>query len=87
MQLCCTSMAYSICVLLFLNNWHPVEAAMNAIANSSTSLIEEHHMESHAFRELNIQICQVINGAEMWWYTNMLKCQNLIMIHEMLVIL
>lgn len=41
MQLCCTCMAYSICVLLFLNDWHSVEAAMNALAYSLTSVIED----------------------------------------------
>ena len=83
-------MAYSICVLLFWNNRHSVEAAMNAIAYSTISVIEDAgcgkfiliwrfilHMESKVLCELNIQHYQLINGAEIRWYTIMLKCENL----------
>ena len=81
-------MAYSICVLLFWNDRHSVEAAMNDTAYSTTSAIEDagcgkliliwrftFHMESNILCELNIQ--QLINGAEIRWYTIILKCDIL----------
>ena len=67
-----------------------MEAAMNAIAYSTMSVIEDAgcrkliliwrfilHMEAKVLHELNIQHCQLINGAETRWYTIMLKCENL----------
>jgi hypothetical protein len=28
-------------------------------------------MESEVLRELNIQVCQLSNGAEIWWYVQL----------------
>ena len=66
-----------------------MEGAVNAIAYSPTSVIEDAgsgeliliwrfilHMESQVSCELNIQLCQLINDAEIWWYKIMLKCEN-----------
>jgi hypothetical protein len=36
------------------------------------------HMESEVLRELNIQVCHLSSGAEIWRYTIMLKCENLL---------
>ena len=35
-------------------------------------------MESKVLCELNIQVCHLSNGAEIWRYTIMSKCENLL---------
>ena len=36
------------------------------------------HMESEVLCELNIQVYHLSNGAEIWRYTIMSKCENLL---------